>query len=456
MHSDIVQIDGRVKLIRRAGKAMFFLDVVQDGQKVQVCASNILLGMDKDDFVNHHTFIRKGDHISCRGHPSVTKVGEMTLKAVDPVTLCSPCLDPRVLNTMLDRLLINSQRVLNYLVSDEAKQAILVKSAVTKAIRDFFTERDYIEVQTPTLCGSGTGANANPFSTVSKALSEKVQLRVAPELWLKKLVVGGFDKVFEIGQNYRNEGVDASHNPEFTTCEFYRTFTSLGQLMEITEDLFAFIYNKLSMMQLPILQSELPRLGFLKKKFQRIEFIPGIEEKTGCKLPESLDTDSLLEYLANVGVKAPLIASPASLLDALSGEFLEKSEDGTPVFVYNQPAVMSPLAKLAVVDYGGRNYDVSMRFELFINGKEYVNSYEEENSPFDQADKFALQQQTKIDFNDQEALVPDWAYVEQMHLGLPPTGGWGCGIDRLSMLFSGSKRIEDVLTFGTLKDVIRQ
>ncbi|SGZ52343.1 CIC11C00000000597 [Sungouiella intermedia] len=464
-HTDLVQVEGRVKSIRRAGKAMYFIDIVQDETKLQLCASNKLLtGMSSHEFSRIHAFIRKGDHIVCVGHPSTTNVGELTVKAMEPIKVTSPCLNSVTLpDKISDRKLINSHRVLNYLVDVDLKQKILVKSAVTGAIRDFLVSADFVEVQTPIIAGAGTGANAEPFITSLRALSdEKLLLRVAPELWLKKLVIGGFDKVFEIGMNFRNEGIDATHNPEFQTCEFYQSFTSLSQLMKITEDMFAFIYDVLDKKsdKLQILRPQIKKLkAFGAGDFPRYEFIPMMEEKTGRKMPDVLDTENLLEFYKQINLEPPSTKSPAALLDNLSGIFLESISEETPdvpIFIYNQPSVMSPLAKSSIVEYGERSFDVSLRFELFINGKEYVNSYEEENSPYAQAEKFALQQQTKADFKDNEALIPDWFYVQQMEYGLPPTGGWGCGIDRLSMLFSGSERIEDVLTFGTLRDAIRQ
>lgn len=460
-----VQLEGRVKSVRKAGRALFFLDIVQDDVEVQVCASNKLIGtMDKDEFSKAHSFIRKGDHVLCVGHPSVTNVGELTLKVNSPIRVSSPCLNLATLpDKVVDRQLINANRVMNYLVNTELKDRILIKDGVTQAIRKFLANNDFTEVSTPLIAGAGTGANAEPFQTSLKALpDEKLQLRVAPELWLKKLVIGGFDKVFEIGPNFRNEGIDATHNPEFMTCEFYRSHTSLAQLMDITEKIFSAIFNELSSKQTRILtlQKTLPDLAALQRgSFAKYEFVPTLEQKTGLKMPQDLSTEALVEYHRESNIPLPSMMSPASLLDNLSSRLLETislEEPNKPIFIYNQPAVMSPLAKSAVVDYDGRSYEVSMRFELFINGKEYVNSYEEENSPFAQAEKFQLQQQAKSDYNDNDLLIPDWNYVKLMEYGLPPTGGWGCGIDRLSMLFSGTKRIEDVLTFGVLKDVVRQ
>lgn len=461
----VIQVEGKVKAIRRAGKAMYFIDIVQDDIKVQICASNKLLkDMSRESFSQIHSFIRKGDHVTCMGHPSTTNVGELTLKACRPITVSSPCLNSvKLPDKLVDRKLINKNRVMNYIIDSNLRQKIRVKGSITKAIRDFLHKDGFLEVQTPIIAGAGTGANAEPFETRLKAISDhKLLLRVAPELWLKKLVIGGFDKVFEIGSNFRNEGIDSTHNPEFLSCEFYRSFTTLKELMKMTEDIFAFIHLRLSKEStfLPGISIRLEKLQSLRTgEFPKFEFIPTLETRTGRKMPDQLTTESLLEYYTQIGLEAPANVSPANLLDTLSGIYLEslsKELSDTPIFIYNQPSVMSPLAKSTKLVYGGREFEISLRFELFINGREYVNSYEEENSPFAQADKFKLQQQLKQNYQDNESIVPDWNYVQQMEYGLPPTGGWGCGIDRLSMLFSDSSRIEDVLTFGTLRDVVRQ
>ncbi|MDK8781366.1 amino acid--tRNA ligase-related protein, partial [Staphylococcus epidermidis] len=373
-----IQIEGKVKAIRRAGKAMFFLDVIQDDAKVQVCASNKLLkDVTKDEFSRIHSFIRKGDHITCVGHPSTTNVGELTLKATKPITVSSPCLNSVTIpDKLIDRKLINKNRVMNYIVDPELRQRIKVKGAITKAIRDFLHNDGFLEVQTPILAGNGTGANAEPFQTKLKAISdEKLLLRVAPELWLKKLVIGGFDKVFEIGSNFRNEGIDSTHNPEFLTCEFYRSFTSLPELMKMTEDMFSFIHSQLLNHETSstFLRERLRKLSsFQEGNFPKFEFIPTIESRTGHQMPVNFTTEALLEYYKKIGVKLPENKSPASLLDNLSAIYLESlsvDKPDVPIFIYNQPSVMSPLAKSRGVVYGDRCYDISLRFELFINGR---------------------------------------------------------------------------------------
>lgn len=463
-HPQAFSIEGRIKSIRKSGKAMYFIDLVQDDTKVQIMASNKLMGLMKEEFGDIHNFFRKNDSIVCEGHPSRTNVGELSLKLTKPIRLASPCLNSTQLpEKITDKKVINKNRVLDYLVNHESRDKIIVKSHIIQAIRTFFLKKNFLEVQTPILAGLGTGANAEPFRTQSKALDndKQLQLRVAPELWLKKLVIGGFDKVFEIGQSFRNEGIDLTHNPEFSTCEFYQSFTSLEELMQITEQLLHEIYISLWQRQenLVILHKQLPLLQDIAKgDYPKYEFVPTLEAKTGVPLPKELTSESLIEYHKQINLELPSMKSPASLLDNLSSTYLESiSKDSfMPIFLYNQPAVLSPLSKSSIMNYGDRNYEISHRFELFINGKEYVNAYEEENSPLEQAQKFKDQQLAKTEFNDNEMLIPDWQYVQSMEYGLPPTGGWGCGIDRLSMLFTGSDRIEQILSFGNLRDVIRQ
>ncbi|EGW29963.1 uncharacterized protein SPAPADRAFT_63586 [Spathaspora passalidarum NRRL Y-27907] len=310
-------------------------------------------------------------------------------------------------------------------------------------MRQFFINRQFLEVQTPILSGEGTGALASPFVTHMKNTeSTPVRLRVAPELWLKKLVIGGFDRVFEIGPNFRNEGIDRTHNPEFTSCEFYQSFTSLSEVMKLTEDLFAHLYKTLPNME---------HLQSFNREFPKYEFVPTIEAKTGVSMPKNFTVEALYDYFQQINLAPLPNPNPVALLDRLSQVYLESislETPNTPIIIYNQPEIMSPLAK--------SSQGISHRFELFINGQEYVNAYEEENSPVDQYEKFKIQQRAKDEYKDDDSIVPDWEYVKSMEYGLPPTGGWGCGVDRLAMLISGCDRIDQVLPFGNLKDVIRQ
>ncbi|EMG47626.1 msk1 Lysine--tRNA ligase [Candida maltosa Xu316] len=438
---DSYLLEGRVSNIRKAGKAMYFIDLIQDDYKVQIMAMNKLMGLTSDEFNQIHGFLKVGDYVGVCGQASRTNLGELTLKLNRPIELLTPCLD-RLPNKLTDKGFINNNRVLNYLVNPESKRPIIVKSKVIQAIRTFLLNRDFLEVQTPILSGQGTGANATPFITNYKSVP--IHLRVAPELWLKKFVIGGFDKVFEIGSNFRNEGIDMTHNPEFTSCEFYQAFTSLDELMKMTEDLYRFVFSELGV------ENKLPA-----GEFPKYEFLPTLEKRTGKPLAD-LSLETLISYHEDLGIDVPKDPNPVKLLNNLCEIYLEslclEHPKNTPVFIYNQPEVMSPLAKSTVDSKGNR---ISLRFELFINQKEMANAYEEENDPAKQLEKFTLQQQMKTEYNDQEMLIPDNNYVDVMKWGLPPTGGWGCGVDRLAMLIAEVERIEEVLPFGNLQSVLR-
>lgn len=451
--SSTVSLEGRISSIRKAGKAMYFIDIVQDDIQVQLVANSKLMQLPTDTFDEIHSFFKKGDIISGVGHPGASNSGELSLKLTNSVQLLVPRLT-EVPNKLIEKKNINQSRVKNYLVNPQSKQAIIVKSKIIQSIRLFLLGKQFLEVTTPILAGAGTGANARPFTATFQ--DSPVQLRVAPELWLKKMVIGGFDRVFEVGQNFRNEGIDATHNPEFTSCEFYQSYTSLSQLMELTEEMFAKLYQDLSPST-----ADIEQLNTFENQFPRFEFIPTLEEKAGERLPQELSSENLQQYYYKIGVEVPENKSPQNLLDTLSGLYLETISclpeyKNTPIFIYNQPDVLSPLAKSRKVKYYDREYQISSRFELFINGKEFVNAYEEENDPTAQLGKFNQQQMAKTEYNDEESLIADWEYVKTMEFGLPPTGGWGCGIDRLAMLFSNSQRIDEVLPFGNLRDVQKQ
>ncbi|ODQ79029.1 hypothetical protein BABINDRAFT_162098 [Babjeviella inositovora NRRL Y-12698] len=462
-------VEGKIQNIRKAGKAMYFIDVVQDFHKVQLVATNSMMKMSKEAFAEAHETLKKGDIITCKGFPGTTKVGELSVKLTEAIRLAVPALHP-LPPKLNDRSKIRLNRVVDYLVNAKSRERMIVKSILLTSIRRFFNEREFLEVQTPIIGNSSKGANATPFTTSSQHLKDvtekpiELHLRVAPELWLKRLVIGGFEKVYEIGQVFRNEGIDRTHNPEFTSCEFYQSFTTLEELMGITEQLFLYIAKDLLSTNLKVTDGLKARAQVLVDNlttnsgvFARLEFIPALERTTGHPFPAVLSQESLLAYYATIGLKKPsLNPSPIQLLDELSATYLEPLCKEYPTFIYHQPAIMSPLAKSTEIAYGEKRYEISRRFEMYIHGKEYVNAYEEQNSPFQQLENFMHQQESKDQYLDDEMLVPDHKYVEAMEWGLPPTGGWGLGVDRLVMFLTKSDRIEEVLSFGDLSDVTKQ
>ncbi|CCH42500.1 Lysyl-tRNA synthetase [Wickerhamomyces ciferrii] len=452
-------IEGKIQSIRRSGKGMVFIDIIQDFQKIQLVLMNKMIGLTKEEFSEHHDHFQKGDFIIAKGFPGITNVGELSLKCSNSIILASPTLHP------LPPKLSNpekrhSNKIVDYLVNKDSQNSIIIRSIIINTLRNFLNNKGFLEVNTPIISNSSKGANATPFITSSQHIKDSkgnpldLQLRVAPELWLKKLIIGGFDKVYEIGQVFRNEGIDSTHNPEFTTCEFYQSFTNLEELMNMTELIFHDISKAVSKFEQS--QDAIKLINQDGSHFQKLEFIPTIESQTGIKFPQEINPDSLLEYFQKINIEPPQIKSSPQLLDKLASIYIEPLCT-KPTFIYHHPAIMSPLAKSTIISYSSdQNYEISRRFELFIKGKEFVNAYEEENSPFEQELKFKLQQSMKDEFNDDESIVPDSKYVKSMEWSMPPTGGWGIGIDRLSMFFSGKDRIEEVLTFGTLNDVLKQ
>lgn len=452
-------LNGKIKSIRRAGKGSIFIDILQDHTKVQIIVHHKIMNISKEEFVNVHSHFKPGDQVLCVGKIGITKVGELSLKLVKPLKLASPSLHP-LPQKLTDLGKINSNRVVDYLVNKQSVDIILLRSFIIKSIRNFLEDREFISVETPTICNGNTGANATPFETSSQYIDNdgkndtKLNLRVAPELWLKKLIISGFDKIYEIGKVFRNEGIDSTHNPEFTTCEFYQTFIGLEELMKISEDLIVFILknilNDQKFGKFHSLSEELLTLIESNGGFKRIEFLTELEKQTGFKLETSdLNKQALIKYWKLIGLEGSESLSESELINGLSERYVEPlCKDNLPTFIYNIPEIISPLSK-------SNELGLSNRFEMYIDGREYINAYEEENNPFKQEFKFEKQVENRND-GDLESILPDHKFVEFMEWGMPPTGGWGLGIDRLVMKLSGSGRIEQVLPFGKLNDVMKQ
>lgn len=314
--------------------------------------------------------------------------------------------------------------------------------------RDGFTE-----VETPTFDVGAGGAIARPFTTVANSISDEIlKLRVAPELYLKRLIVAGHDKVYEVARVFRNEGIDNTHNPEFTICEFYEVGATLEDLMSRTETLFRELAAAIQASKGSLFPS-IPDFDVdLTKPFARIPFIPTIEKGMNCKLPDLSAPDSLDELIKlfdSYKFRIPSQPTVPRMLDRLAAMYIEPLCE-EPSFIINHPEAMSPLSKSYICPETKQR--IAARAEFFIQGREYVNAYEEENSPFEQLRKF--EEQARLNKADGTDTVIDKSYVEALEWGMPPTGGWGCGLDRLVMLFGGKRRIADVLPFGTLRNAV--
>lgn len=296
------------------------------------------------------------------------------------------------------------------------------------------------------------GAIARPFETVANEMSNMpIRLRIAPELNLKRLIVGGQDKIFEIGRAFRNEGVDNTHNPEFSTCEFYEVGATLPQLIERTEHLIHGLHTAIESLRsayFPTLVA--PEDIDFTAPFTQLPFIPTIEKASGRTLPDFSSptaTEDVLTFFKELSLDIPPNATLPRLLDTLAEVYIEPLCQN-PTFITHHPEALSPLSKSFTCPTTSQR--VAARVELFIAGREYVNAYEEENSPFEQRRKFMAQQE----YHTEGQGAIDESYLEVLEWGMPPTGGWGCGLDRLVMLFASKKRIADVLPFGTLRNVV--
>ncbi|RKF78968.1 Lysine--tRNA ligase [Golovinomyces cichoracearum] len=451
-----VCVRGKMMACRIMGTRLIFMDLVQDGKTLQVMANLRSLsessGVSEESFQIFYHLAQRGDYISVTGYAHRTLRGELSIYADSLPKIISPTLRS-LPKTLLDRAFRMRNRHVDLIINRNLQHTIRMRSHVVQYLRDFLLRNRFLEVQTPIIADKATGAIARPFLTNSAYISDKIMaLRVAPELWLKRLIIGGFDRVFELGPAFRNEGFDHSHNPEFTTCEFYKAFANLEQLIGITETILsglatsAMHLQKFSLGDLPEIDSSV-----LKAPFRRVEFIPAIEEALKEKLP-NLESATAQEEVSDLLLKNnnSLPESPTlpRLLDKLSSLYIEPWCT-MPTLIMYPPACMAPLAK-SFLDPKS-NQIVSARAELYVQCHELANMYEEENSPIEQRKKF--EEQKKYNDLENECNV-DESYLSALEWGLPPTGGWGCGVDRLVMLLTGARRIQDVLSFGGLKNVV--
>ncbi|RKU44612.1 hypothetical protein DL546_006445 [Coniochaeta pulveracea] len=414
-------------------------------------------GVTLDAFKGLAKLLTRGDLISITGRAVRSNTGELTLEATSLPKLLSPSLVPLPFKLEEEDAKIQN-RHLDMLVTRETTDVLRLRSYIMRYMRDWFHEKGFLEFQTPILAENAGGAVARPFATTSTEFrSKELALRIAPELWLKRLVVGGVEKVFEMGPAFRNEGIDLSHNPEFTMCEYYNAYASLQDLIDQTEELISGLAHhcqdliSTKLMALPAVD-----LARYARPYKQVEFLPELQSRLGFTFPDLSSPkakESLITLLQDHSIPLPTDAhtSPLpKLLDKLAGDHLEPDSLSSPLFIIHHPAIMSPLSKSFLCPK--TNQLVSARTELFVNGRELANMYEEENSPFEQRRKFV--EQALRNSEEGEEVHVDESYIQALESGLPPTGGWGCGIERLVMLFSGARRISDTLSFGNLRNVV--
>ncbi len=434
-----VTVAGRIIAKRIMGKASFC--TIQDSdEKIQSYVSINDLG--EESYKAFKTY-DIGDIIGITGFVFKTRTEEISVHAKE-VTLLTKSLRPlpEKFHGLKDMDLRYRQRYVDLIMNPEVKETFILRSKIIKEIRKFMDEHGYMEVETPMLTTVATGDAARPFITHHNTLDLQMYLRIAPELNLKRLIVGGFDKVFEIGKNFRNEGMDIKHNPEFTNMEFYSAYEDYNDMMNIAEQLISTVAkNTLGTTNITYQGQEIN----LAPGWKKITMIDAIKEVTGVDF-NTIKTDEEAQAIAKEkGVEYEEIKNTRG---HIINEFFETFVEETliqPTFIMDYPVEVSPLTKRKKEDPR-----LVERFELFIGGREYGNAYSELNDPIDQYERFLKQVEAK-EKGDEEAGGMDEDFVNALEIGLPPTGGMGIGLDRLIMLLTDSASIRDVLFFPTMK-----
>ncbi len=434
-----VSVAGRLMAKRIMGKASFC--TIQDSTgTIQSYVSINDLG--EESYKAFKTF-DIGDIIGLKGFVFKTKTEEISIHAKE-VTLLTKSLRPlpEKFHGLKDMDLRYRQRYIDLIVNPEVKETFILRSKILKEVRKFMDERGYMEVETPTLTTVATGDAARPFITHHNTLDLDMFLRIAPELNLKRLIVGGIDKVFEIGKNYRNEGMDIKHNPEFTNMEFYSAYEDYNDMMNITEELISTVAkNVLGTTKINYQGTDID----LTPGWRRVPMIEAIKEVTGVDF-NTIKTDEEAQAIAKE--KHVEFEDIKNTRGHIINEFFETYVEETltqPTFIIDYPVEVSPLTKRKK-----ESPELVERFELFIGGREYGNAYSELNDPIDQYERLLKQAEAKA-AGDEEAGGMDEDFVNALEIGLPPTGGVGIGLDRLIMLLTDSASIRDVLFFPTMK-----
>ena len=433
-----VSIAGRMMFKRVMGKASFCN--VQDLKgSIQAYVARDEIGEDSyKDFKKYDI----GDILGIKGKVFKTKTGEISIHASE-VTLLSKSLQilPEKFHGLTDTDTRYRQRYVDLIMNQESKQTFIKRSQIIKEIRNFLAGRDFMEVETPMLVSNAGGAAARPFETHYNALNEDVKLRISLELYLKRLIVGGLERVYEIGRVFRNEGVDTRHNPEFTLMELYQAYTDYEGMMELTESMFRYLAEKVCG------TTKITYNGIeidLGKPFERLTMNDAIKKYAGIDFDTVADDEAAKALAREHHIEFEERHTKGDIINLFFEEFCEK-ELIQPTFIMDHPVAISPLTKKKPSDPTKVE-----RFELFINTWEMCNAYSELNDPIDQRERFAAQD-AAFEAGDEEANHTDEDFLNALEIGMPPTGGIGYGIDRLVMLLTDSPAIRDVLLFPTMK-----
>lgn len=441
---------GRIRSLRSMGKITFAH--IEDGSgSIQLFLRANDLGAEQLELFSDYFDL--GDFVQAKGELFRTRAGEISLKVSEfqmlakAVTPLPAAKDEEVNGKLVRHAVLTDpetryrQRYADLAVNPEVREVFRVRAGINHALRQFLDKKGFLEVETPILQPVYGGAAARPFVTHHNQLKQELYLRIAVELYLKRLLVGNIERVYEIGRDFRNEGVDRTHNPEFTMLEFYMAYADYHQVMELTEEMLAFTANEVLGATKFSYQGNEIDLGV---SWPRIELKEAIAEFVGIEIDEYPDNKSLAKAMRAKGIEADKDSTRGKLIDGLLGEFLEPKFI-QPTFLYNYPREISPLAKAHLEKTG-----YTERFEGFMGGFEICNAFTELNDPQDQEARF-IEMGRSYEIDDEEHHPVDEDYLRAMRYGMPPTGGFGMGVDRLTMLFTDKASIREVILFPHLR-----
>ncbi|MCI7103800.1 MAG: lysine--tRNA ligase [Campylobacter sp.] len=436
---EIVTLSGRLKLKRVAGKSTF-ANIEDDSGNIQVYYSLGSIG--EEEYAKFKKNLEVGDIAQITGYAFITQTGEFSIHA-SKIVLASKALSPlpEKFHGLSDTEIRYRKRYLDMIMNGDVRDDFIKRAKIISGIRKFFEERGFLEVETPMMHPIAGGANARPFITHHNTLDVDFYLKIAPELYLKRLIVGGMNAIFEMNRCFRNEGMDLTHNPEFTSIEFYWAWHDYFEVMDLTEELFGFLIDSLNLPKiLPYGELEID----FSKKFRRIKYLDALHEIGGIPNEIINDKSRILDKLKADGFEANSKLDLGHLQAELFDNYVE-SKLINPTFIIDFPISISPLSRRS-----DENPEIAERFELFIAGKELANAFNELNDPLDQYERFKAQIDAK-NSGDDEAHEMDEDYCQALGYAMPPTAGWGLGVDRLVMLLLNKQSIRDVILFPAMR-----
>ena len=436
---EIATLSGRLKLKRVAGKSTF-ANIEDDSGNIQVYYSLGSIG--EEEYAKFKKNLEVGDIAQITGYAFITQTGEFSIHA-SKIVLASKALSPlpEKFHGLSDTEIRYRKRYLDMIMNGDVRDDFIKRAKIISGIRKFFEERGFLEVETPMMHPIAGGANARPFITHHNTLDVDFYLKIAPELYLKRLIVGGMNAIFEMNRCFRNEGMDLTHNPEFTSIEFYWAWHDYFEVMDLTEELFSFLIDSLNLPKiLPYGELEID----FSKKFRRIKYLDALHEIGGIPNEIINDKSRILDKLKADGFEANSKLDLGHLQAELFDNYVE-SKLINPTFIIDFPISISPLSRRS-----DENPEIAERFELFIAGKELANAFNELNDPLDQYERFKAQIDAK-NAGDDEAHEMDEDYCQALGYAMPPTAGWGLGVDRLVMLLLNKQSIRDVILFPAMR-----